>query len=180
MIKETKYSKYYVSDTGKVYSNKTGKMKELKQEQHKSGYLYVNVYIQGKRKHVRVHRLIAETFLNNPNNYPVINHKNGIKNDNNINNLEWCDMSYNTKDAYNQGFAKNDKSFNDSQSLSCIAIRLKDNKKFIVGSCREASKKLNISVSTITRQIKGITKIDYRLKYKFKKYMECNDYPIRE
>lgn len=62
----------------------------------KDGYREYHLKICGKSIHRRGHRLIAETFLENPNNYPIINHKNGIKDDNRVENIEWCSYSYNS------------------------------------------------------------------------------------
>lgn len=54
----------------------------------------------------KLHRLVAETFIPNPNNYPVINHINGNKLDNRAENLEWCTISHNNKEAYRLGLRK--------------------------------------------------------------------------
>ena len=64
------------------------------------GYKEVALSKNGKTKTVLLHRLIAQHFIDNPNNLPCVNHKNGIKADNRIENLEWCTRSYNTKHAY--------------------------------------------------------------------------------
>lgn len=61
---------------------------------------------EGKIKIRKLHRLVAETFLPNPNNYPVVNHINGNKLDNSIDNLEWCTISHNNKEAYRLGIRK--------------------------------------------------------------------------
>ena len=67
----------------------------LKTIKDKYGYLTVNLCKDSKMKTYKVHRLVATAFLDNPNNLPMINHKNEIKSDNHVDNLEWCDASYN-------------------------------------------------------------------------------------
>lgn len=54
------------------------------------GYVQVGLYKCGRRKKFLIHRLVAQAFLNNPNNLSQVNHINGIKNDNEMKNLEWC------------------------------------------------------------------------------------------
>ena len=61
----------------------------------KKGYLQVSLSKNNKRITRRVHRLVAEVFISNPNEYPMINHKDENKTNNNVNNLEWCDARYN-------------------------------------------------------------------------------------
>ena len=52
--------------------------------------------IDGKQKWYKIHRLVAQAFLPNPNNLPIINHKSEVKTENFVENLEWCDAKYNT------------------------------------------------------------------------------------
>jgi len=69
------------------------------------GYKTVNMTVSeiGYHKIMRVHRLLAMQFIPNPNNYPVINHKNGIRDDNRLCNIEWVSVQYNNWHTYSQG-----------------------------------------------------------------------------
>ena len=92
--------KYQIDENGNVKSlNYRGNTKTehlLKPMKRGNGYLYVDLYdFDGKHHKENTHRLVAETFIPNPNNYPCINHKDENKQNNNINNLEWCTRSYN-------------------------------------------------------------------------------------
>lgn len=75
----------------------------LKQFYNVRGYYQIGLYINNKQKYYYVHRLIAQAFIPNPNNYPIINHINGIKSDNRINNLEWCTHTHNIRHAFSTG-----------------------------------------------------------------------------
>lgn len=71
------------------------KGKILKQSKDRYGYPIVNLSKNCKVKMFRIHRLVAEAFIPNPDNLPLINHKNELKDDNSLENLEWCDYQYN-------------------------------------------------------------------------------------
>ena len=103
-------NEYEVSNLGgfrHLYINRydinTGKIKKIKKItypklQKRSGYYYFRIYSNHKDfKAYNLHRVIAEIFIPNPNNYPCINHKNENKLDNRIENLEWCTHSYNIR-----------------------------------------------------------------------------------
>lgn len=97
-IKETS-GLYSVSNQGRVRNNKTGK--EMKPSQYVNGYLAAQLMTMGKQKRYRIHRLVAEYFIPNPNKYPQVNHKDENKQNNDVNNLEWCtakqNINYGTK-----------------------------------------------------------------------------------
>lgn len=83
---------YEVSNQGNVRSSYTGHMLSPGISQ---GYCYVALYKDGLRRNKQVHRLVAEAFIPNPMHYPLINHKDEVKTNNVVDNIEWCDYSYN-------------------------------------------------------------------------------------
>lgn len=95
------FKDYKVSNIGRVYSNKTNKY--LRTYKDRYGYLYVGMYIDNKLKFKKVHRLVAKGFLNDYSEKLQVNHKNEIKTDNRVENLEMCTNKYNC----NYGSRKN-------------------------------------------------------------------------
>ena len=87
---------YMVSNWGRVKSIKFGKEIILKQWTSSNGYSQVNLCKNGKVKNYKVHRLVAEAFLDNTDNLPEVNHKDEDKQNNNVENLEWCSAKYNS------------------------------------------------------------------------------------
>ena len=86
---------YEVSDKGRVRSLKSGKERILKPLRIKTGYLQVQLLKNGEQKMYLVHRLVAQTFTPNPYNLQEVNHKDEDKDNNSVQNLEWCDRKYN-------------------------------------------------------------------------------------
>lgn len=101
---------YMISNLGRVKNmNRIVKSKNttriiperfLKIRNDKYGYPMVHLSVKQKVTYPRVHKLVAKAFIPNPNNYPQINHKNGIKTDNRVKNLEWCTNSQNITHAF--------------------------------------------------------------------------------
>ena len=96
------YENYWVFDNGDVYNENTKQV--LKGSIGEHGYRYYRLSKDNKKKMFYGHRLVAEAFLDNPNDLPVVNHKDGNKLNNNIDNLEWVSYSDNTK-AWHEGRA---------------------------------------------------------------------------
>jgi hypothetical protein len=98
---------YQVSNWGRVKSlPRNGTIKEeriLKPRVTKNGYLYVHFRNGNISKYVKIHRLVAEAFIPNPENKPQVNHINGNKLDNRVDNLEWNTASENTMHAFKLG-----------------------------------------------------------------------------
>lgn len=98
--KQYKDTNYEVSNLGNVRNIKTGRV--LKPAKHGLGYLHVVLCKNGKHKTITVHRLVAETFIPNPDNLPEVNHKDEDKTNNCIENLEWCTQIYNAQYSKNK------------------------------------------------------------------------------
>lgn len=125
------------------------------------GYKEVALSKNGKTKTVLLHRLIAIHFVDNPNNYPCVNHKNGIKADNRIENLEWCTRAQNTKHAYDNnlgGFKTradaNLKAINKVSRYVKIILVTPDGREIQFNNSIEAAKYLETTQDEITRAIR--------------------------
>lgn len=90
------YENYQVSNYGRVKSLKGKEERILKQGTTKNGYRIVGLYKDGKSKWFSVHRLVAMAFIDNSNNYPVVNHIDECRTNNHVENLEWCTVEYNS------------------------------------------------------------------------------------
>ena len=107
------FENYQISNFGRikntVFRNRhTIKLKErmLTPSQNGKGYMFVYLSKNGKPKMKTIHRLVAEAFIENPNSYPVINHKDGNKENNFVDNLEWCTVQYNAEHSHRLGLQK--------------------------------------------------------------------------
>ena len=135
---------YAVTSCGKVWSYR---LKRFLKQSLVGPYLAVSLRDNnGNRKQIKVHRLVAQTYIPNPNNLPFVNHKNEIKTNNYINNLEWCNEKYNsnygTRNEKNSISNRGNKK--QSMSVKCIETGM------IYASMREAERNTGISNASIS------------------------------
>lgn len=117
------FDDYLCNEQGEIYSLKRNKI--MKTHNDKDGYKQLRLTIEkGKAITVKVHRLIAQTFIPNPENKPCVNHKNGNKKDNTVANLEWCTTKENNTHARQTGLL-NDCGVNNSRAV-CNEETLKE------------------------------------------------------
>lgn len=127
---------YAITEDGKVwsYSKKDWKAQSLNQ----SGYLVVDLWKNNTRKLFTVHRLVAEAYIPNSENYPVVNHKDKNKQNNRVQNLEWCTISYNNKHGSNK-------------KVKCLETGV------VYPSLTAAAQAINRGKSTLCSHLKGNT-----------------------
>lgn len=106
-------------------------IKKFPQSTNKSKTLYEKVHVAGKN--YWVHRLVAETWLDNPFGLRYVNHKDGNGLNNSVDNLEWCDNGYNVRDAIRRGNRKDVKYIN-GESMSAISKKLGDSLGHLVST----------------------------------------------
>ena len=159
------YPDYSVDTEGNVWSigyNNTKEIKKLKPRKIKGGYLNVTLTINNKPKQYLVHRLVALEFIQNTNNYKEINHKNEDKTDNRVENLEWCDRSYNIN--YGNRLIK----FANSISKSVIQYTLDGVFVREWKSIAEIGREKGYDTSYISKCCRGIYKTSHNFIWKYK------------
>ena len=155
----------WIDTDGSVYTHVTNEPTPDKKEYRlikktpyintKNGYVYIGIKFNNGYKTVRLHRLVALHFIDNPNGYNVVGHRNNIKTDCRAENLYWTTASENTKKAYADDLAKNNSGYDDSQSITVNMYDTKSNEHLnTYESIIEAARKTGIPKSTISRQAK--------------------------
>ena len=134
---------YAITEDGRVWSYITKRY--LKQMNDKDGYLQVNLYKNRQCNTKKVHRLVADAYLDNPENKPQVNHKDENPKNNNVNNLEWATNEENQNHGnhnLNMGKSK-------SKSVRCIETGI------VYYGAKEAERQTEINQSSISRCCKG-------------------------
>lgn len=141
---------FQISNFGNLYSKRTNKI--LKQRLTDTGYYVIATKIGGRsgiNKILRIHKLVAKAFIENPDNKTQVNHIDGNKQNNNVLNLEWVTPSENTKHAYDNNLAQ------AAQGINNVGSKLTEQDIFSIRnsneSCRSLAKIYNVHHSQISR-----------------------------
>ena len=146
---------YFINRKGQLYSEpRMGSKGGILKEQNGEFYKFYRVSVKGKTKNVLTHRLLGECFIPNPENKPQINHIDGNKHNNSLDNLEWCTNQENIKHSIETGLK--DLSFNKGENNSRSIL---DNQKV-----REIKNKLK----------SGFRNIDLATKYNVSQQLICD------
>ena len=146
---------YQVSNLGRIKSLKYGKEVIMKPKPNTHGYIRVSITMHNKKKSIAVHRLVAETFIPNPDNKPCIDHINTNRADNRVENLRWVtysENSYNPITNKRNSIANTGASNPNARKTKCITTGK------IFETTTAASKYYNVQRENICRCCKGVVK----------------------
>ncbi len=149
---------YQISTFGRIKSFSNGKIKILTPYVTPNGYLMVSLFSGKKKKRLSIHRLVAKTFIPNPKNLPVVDHKFGNKFDNYVENLEWVSYAENTARAINMGLVKTKGEENpcavisDEDAAYCRKVYIRRDKEF---GAAALGRKFGISKSSMCKIVTG-------------------------
>lgn len=147
------YKQFLVDDNLNIYNKHSNR--KLKPHKGSDGYMQVTARVHGKFIHERVHKIYANCFIQNPNNYKYVNHIDSDKTNNSLDNLEWCTNSYNVYHGWHSGNRKH-------KNNTKIEVRdLSSNLIGIYKSIRECARQLKLDRHKISRVLTGELKKDY-------------------
>lgn len=150
---EKTYKSYIVYSDGKVFSTASNRF--LNPYISDNGYERIRICYDGKFESWTVHRLVAMMFLDNAEGKNEVNHKNGIKTDNRVENLEWCTTSENQKHSWKMGLIKS----------AHAKVVLDTQTGVFYESASELSRLLNISTSYFIQKLNGLRKNNTQYQY---------------
>jgi hypothetical protein len=154
------FEDYTININGKIFSKR--KKIFLKTHIDKDGYRMVVLSKKGKKKNISIHRLLAISFIPNPQDKPQVNHINGIKSDNRLDNLEWVTARENIIHSWTTGLS--DKCRKVLSTIHKRSLINMENNVFY-GSIKEAAEKENINYSTLKAMLSGQNKNKTNLRY---------------
>lgn len=160
----------YITPSGEIYKDYGNNKFFHKKQWINQGYWYCGITYKDGQRQRRTHILVAEAYVPNPNNHPIVMHIDNNKGNKHYTNLKWGTVSENTKDAYEQlGFLEwNTKGWNDSQSIHVCSFDLNGNLLNKYGSVGEASRELKVAKTTILNQCNHKVKTKPRCGYWFR------------
>ena len=157
------FSNYEISSKGRTRSVKHKKPFIHKERLNVDGYVKATFRKDGKAYETTVHRLVAKHFIENPDNLETVNHKNGIKNDNRVENLEWMTRAEQMQHAHDlglrrvpQGAEVHNSVLTDEQVRYIRDVHVKGSRKF---GASALARKFDVSPSTIDNVVNEITYI---------------------
>lgn len=155
LFDKTKFTKWFITDKGELLSatsfRSDKKLHKVKPNICKRGYLYART----SNKNYQIHRLVASAFIDNPENKPCVNHKDGNRYNNKMNNLEWVTYIENAQHAIKNGLTKQMKK-NEGRikysNAECLDVlnRIKDGMIYV-----KAGEKYNMPYSTVAHLVRG-------------------------
>lgn len=151
------FDNYAVSNYGNLKNIKNGRV--LKLQVSKGGYHNYSLCQNGIKKNLIIHRLVAIYFIENPDNKPYVNHKDGNKLNNHYTNLEWVTAKENDTHARNTGLK--------NQSKPIIVKHIITNEEIVFNSISECSAILGINKGSIARVLNGKRKKCHNYNFKY-------------
>lgn len=173
-----KYGKIYLGYEGLYQINTNGDIVSLRDNKgnirnkirkpqiDRNGYFRIGLCKKGKQKFYLIHRLVAETFISNPDNYSIVNHLDGVKTNNNINNLEWCTCKRNIQHAYDTGLKEGKSAEHKGSKNPHSRVNENDVKNILI--CKNKGIKFKEVYKKYQNKIteKGLEQIWYRYNWK--------------